>query len=445
MAASSHRIKGQGCAQHEKSFIEFFRHLAMLIDMSGFGNFGLADFPKNEFETRWKKAQNLMNQSGIDALYLSHWGNIAYFSGFRQTYYHDVCYIFVLPREGHPVLVSPISMRGNLENMTWMGDIKYFGKDVGGSAEETLTRLFKSLSFPNKTIGVENEGVALGGGMMNYAPRILETATKPVPGLKFVDCSDLVWKLRKIKSSLEMGYIKKSVDICTKAFRAGLESLKEGMTEREYARVVYKAMLDEGSTDSPLFETLNCRAGSDRYTHFDTRPTDRKIGRGEIVMLDGGTTYRGYWSDLTRQACIGEPSKKQRTLYDAAQKATEAAVDAIKPGVTINEVCSSSLDTVRNSGLGKYLISEGVGHALGLSIHEPPWIRAGINEKLEPGMVLALEPTLYDTPVAEYLRYKPNATGLGGEGIFAVEDNVLVTQSGHEVLNSIPRDLWIVR
>jgi Xaa-Pro dipeptidase len=126
-----------------------------------------------------------------------------------------------------------------------------------------------------------------------------------------------------------------------------------------------------------------------------------------------------------------------------AQKATEAGVEAVKPGATAQEICDAALGAVRKAGFGQYLISEGVGHALGLQIHEPPWLRSAIQEKLEPGMVIALEPTLYDTPIADYLRYKPGASGLGGEGIFAVEDNVLVTNSGHEDLTTLPRELWI--
>jgi Xaa-Pro dipeptidase len=165
--------------------------------------------------------------------------------------------------------------------------------------------------------------------------------------------------------------------------------------------------------------------------------------KGDIVMLDGGTVYRGYWSDIIRQACIGEPSKKQEELYEIARKANEAAIEAVKPGVTVHEICNVALRTVRNAGFGQYLISEGVGHALGLQIHEPPWIRSGSQEKLEPGMVITLEPCLYDTPIAEYHRYKPNETGLGGVGIFAVEDDVLVTESGNDVLSLMPRDLWI--
>jgi Xaa-Pro aminopeptidase len=213
------------------------------------------------------------------------------------------------------------------------------------------------------------------------------------------------------------------------------------MTEREYAGIVYKTMIDKDATDTPFYGALNCRAGSDRYTHFDTRPTNRKIGKGEIVMLDGGTTFRGYWSDITRQACVGEPSKKQGQLHEVARKATEAAIEMIKPGVRAHQVCSAALDTVREAGFGQYLISEGVG----LQIHEPPWLRSGIQEKLEAGMIVALEPTLYDTPVADYLRFKSGASGLGGEGIFAVEDNLIVTNSGHEDLTTLPRELRIAR
>lgn len=412
--------------------------------VDGFKNFGMADFPKKEFELRWRNAQNLMDEQGIDAILLTQNENISYFTGFRQTYYYGVCYYFVLPSEGEPVFVSPISMRGNIESMTWIDDARFFGKDAGGSAEAIIRELMKKLGMSNKTLGVELEGYGLGQGMLIQAPYLMEAIKRDISNVELVDASKLVWDMRVIKSPLEIEYIRKSVDISCKAFKTALESLRVGMTEKEYAGTVYKTMIDEGGVDTPLMAALNCRAGPERYTHFDTRPTDRKMRKGDWVMLDGGMTYRGYWSDITRQACIGPPSKKQEKLYEIALKATEAGIEAIGPGVHVQAVVDASFNAVKESGFEKHLISEGVGHGFGLSIHERPWLRLGVDAKLEPGMILAIEPTLYDTPIAEYLRNKPDASGLGGEGIFAVEDNLLVTSSGNEVLSGkLSKEAWV--
>ena len=416
--------------------------------MSGYGNLGLADYPKDEFERRWKKTNELMHESKIDFLFLSHWVNVSYFSGFRQTYTSDVSYVFVLPRDEAPVLVVPLEMKGNIENMTWMSDVRYYGGDVLGWKDartqpdpaHIIKGLFREHGGQPKTVGVELEGISGGGGMINYAPQVLEAVRNNISGLSFVDCADLVWKMRKIKSPLEIEYARKAAEITCKAFKAGLESLREGMTERELARIVYTAMLDEGATDTPLITSLMCR--SDRYTHDDSRPTDRRIGKGEIVNLDGGATYRGYWCDISRQACVGEPSRKQRELYDIARKSTEAGIEAVKPGVTAHEVCEAAFSVVRKAGFGENVISPGIGHALGLQIHEPPWISYNIHEKLEPGMILAIEPTIYDIPIADYLRGNASSPGTG-ECVFTLEDNLVITESGHEVITPLPRELWI--
>ena len=357
----------------------------MLNEMNGYGNLGMADYPKSEFERRWKKTNELMHENEIDLLFLSHWANVAYFSGFRQTYTSDVSYIFVLPRDAMPVLVVPLEMKANIENMTWISDVRYYGGDVLGWKDSNsqpdpvhiVRELFKEHSGQPKTLGVELEGISGGGGMINYAPQILEAVRNDISGLGVVDCADLVWKMRKIKSPLEVEYARKAAEITSKAFKVGLESLREGMTERDLARVVYSAMLDEGAVDTPSIMSLMCR--SDRYTHDDSRPTNRRIGKGEIVNLDGGATYRGYWCDISRQACVGEPSKKQRELYNIARMATEAGIETVKPGVTAHEVCEAAFNVVRKAGFGENIISPGIGHALGLQIHEPPWISYNIH------------------------------------------------------------------
>jgi Xaa-Pro aminopeptidase len=416
--------------------------------MNGYGKLGMADYPKSEFERRWKKTNELMHEGKIDFLFLSHWANVAYFSGFRQTYTTDVSYVFVLPRDEDPVLVVPLEMKGNIEAMTWMSDVRYYGGDVLGWKDRytqpdpahIIRQLFEKHGGQQKTVGVELEGIGGGGGMINYAPQVLDAVRNKVPGLSFVNCADLVWKMRKIKSPVELDYARKAAEITTKAFKAGLESLREGVTERDFARVVYKTMLDEGATDTPLVTSLMCR--SDRYTHDDSRPTDRKIRGGEIVNLDGGAAYRGYWCDMSRQACVGKPSKKQSELYDIARRATEAGIEAVKPGVTAHEVCEAAFDVVRKAGFGENVISPGIGHALGLQVHEPPWISYNIHEKLEPGMILAIEPTIYDMPIADYLRGKISSAE-AGEAVFTVEDNLVVTESGHEVITPMSRELWI--
>jgi len=410
--------------------------------MSGFGSYGLKDFPKNEYKSRWEKAKKLMEEKHIDALLLTQDENVNYFSGFRYTWYIEVSYrnFLILPLDGEPTLVTPVSMRGNVEAMTWMENVTYFGKDLGGDPAEIVAEVLKKQGLSNKVIGTE-----IDHSMRIWvSQRDFEAIRRGLPKAEFVDASKLIWKLRTIKSPLEIEYTKRSVEISCKAFEKGFESLKEGMSECEFAKIIFKAMLDEGADLGPIKAGLNCRAGSERYTQYNARPSNRRFKKGDIVICDGGTTYMGYYSDITRLACIGKPSKKQREMFDIAREAEEVAVKAIRPEVKVSDVCAVALDVIKNGGFGEHLLSEGVGHGLGLEIHEPPWLELRSEERLQPGMIITVEPCIYDTPTVNFLKLKGGKYSIGGEGVFFVEDNILVTESGHENLSPLSKDLWIV-
>ena len=160
----------------------------------------------------------------------------------------------------------------------------------------------------------------------------LDELRSKFPRTKYSDAAALIWSCRKIKSKLEIDYMTKSCEITCASFGMAFSKTKEGMTEKEVAREVYKGMLDGGGEDMPLKMFLNIRAGPERYSMCDTRPTERRLRRGDILLLDGGLRYRGYFSDLTRLLCVGSPTPRQRELFEAAREAEELGIRELKPG-----------------------------------------------------------------------------------------------------------------
>lgn len=241
-----------------------------------------------------------------------------------------------------------------------------------------------------------------------------------------VDASQIIWSLRSVKSALEIERMRRACDINIKAFEKGLNSIYEGMTELELLQTICAEMFRLGA--DTVFP-LGIRAGADRYSHSNSPPGDRPIGKGEIVLIDGGPGYRGYFSDIIREACIGQPTPRQRELFDISKEACMVGVEMAKPGVTPAEITQAIDNFIDKKGYSAQYVSRGsCGHSIGLDIHEVPLVDLNTNTPLEEGMVLSIEPSLYEE----------------GMGMFNIEENILITRDGYELLTPLNHDLWIL-
>ncbi len=157
-------------------------------------------------------------------------------------------------------------------------------------------------------------------------------------------------------------------------------------------------------------------------------PGNRKIKKGDFVLFDLGVVYQGYCSDITRTVAFGEPTDAQREIYETVRKAEQAAVDSVRPGVKAMEIDKAARNVIEQAGYGSYFTHR-VGHGLGISVHEYPSV-TGTNELvLEEGMVFTIEPGIYH----------PGITGV------RIEDDVVVTADGVEVLTKFPKELLILK
>lgn len=244
----------------------------------------------------------------------------------------------------------------------------------------------------------------------------LQVTVQRVLGDQVVDVSRDVWRVRMIKSAEEVKSIEVATRITLRGILAVCSGLREDITETSLTGVFEKAVRDQGA-ERLAFDPIIAFKPTNSYPH--ALPGTRKLGKRNLVLVDVGVKYRGRCSDVTRMVLWGKPRGDERKSVEAVVEALEAAVDSIKPGVKANEVYEVAAKVLEKHGLREKFI-HGLGHGVGVVVHEPPYLRRGEEIVLEPGMVFTVEPGVY----------------FAGDYGVRVEEVVLVTKRGARVLSS---------
>lgn len=231
----------------------------------------------------------------------------------------------------------------------------------------------------------------------------------------------LVESLRMVKSPAEIAAIKASVQLNSAAFAQALGHFTDTMTEVDLAAEVEYRMRRLGA-DGPAFETIIASGPRTALPH--ARPTSSPIQKDELLLMDMGAKVAGYASDMTRTLVVGKLDSKRRRMYGAVLESQLAAVDTVRPGVSCATVDRAARDVLRGFGM-EHLFVHSTGHGLGLEIHEGPRLGRKERTKLETGMVITIEPGVYQE-------------GFGG---IRIEDTVVVTTRGCEVLTPTEKQL----
>jgi len=227
--------------------------------------------------------------------------------------------------------------------------------------------------------------------------------------------------LRAVKDAQELALIQSAIDISSNAFLHIIEILKEGVTERGIALEMEFFMKRNGA-EVISFDIIMASGKRSALPHG--RATDKKIERGDFILIDFGSKYEGYHSDQTRTVVCGKPSLEQKKVYQVVKEAHDKAIEVIRPGLPIQEVDAAARNHIKEKGYGEYF-GHGTGHGIGLAVHEEPGINMENKGLLQEGMVLTIEPGIY----------LPNWGGV------RIEDMVRVTSQGAEVLTSLPEEL----
>lgn len=238
---------------------------------------------------------------------------------------------------------------------------------------------------------------------------------------EFISASGLVEELRMVKDAHELSQIRLAVRLAEKGFAVARAAIRPEMTELEVAHDLEHAMRKFGATGASFAPIVGV-GGRGALPHG--RPSPMKISEADSVLIDwGANSPEGYKSDLTRVLVTGKVSAKLEKVYRVVLTAQLLGIAAIRPGVTGSEVDAVARQHIESAGFGKYF-GHSLGHGIGLDIHESPRLAAISKTVLEPGMVVTVEPGIY----------LPNVLGV------RIEDDVLVTKDGCEVLTSVPKE-----
>ncbi|NLL43902.1 MAG: aminopeptidase P family protein [Firmicutes bacterium] len=241
---------------------------------------------------------------------------------------------------------------------------------------------------------------------------------------QFLGVSGWAEELRMIKSEAEIENIKRAAKIADDAFAELLPKIRSGVTELDIALELEFLMRKRGAS-AMSFDPIVASGPRSALPH--ARPTDRVFSVGDFVVFDFGCVVNGYCSDMTRTIVIGEPEEQHLLIYDLVLKAQLTSLEAVGPGKTGAEIDAIARDIIGEMGYGEYF-GHGLGHSLGLEVHESPRLSKTDQTVLQPGMLVTVEPGVY-------------IPGFGG---VRIEDLVLVTEGGHEVLSSTFKELYVV-
>lgn len=269
-----------------------------------------------------------------------------------------------------------------------------------------------------KKVAVENDKLTLAQ---------FDEIKSKLPGVEFNVSSDLaqaIERIRIVKENSEIEKIKAAQKIAEDAFSHILTFIKPGVTEKEISLELDFYMLSHGA-EAVSFETIAVAGANSSMPHGV--PGEYKVQQGDFITMDFGATVDGYHSDMTRTVCLGEPSAKQREIYETVLKAQNAAIEALKDGITGVEADKIARDIIEEAGYGDKF-GHGLGHGVGVEIHEAPRLSPKAPHTLKSGHVVTIEPGIY----------------LPGEFGVRIEDMALITDDGCINLTTCPKELIIL-
>jgi Xaa-Pro dipeptidase len=362
-------------------------------------------------DARLTKLLSLFEANKIDAVAINPGSTLTYLTGLN-FHLMERPTVVLIPKTGDPLIVLPELEMEKLKSSRIKLQPFAFGDDPS-TWQDAFSSALRAMSLENAVIGVE-------ATRLRYLE--LNFLQHAVPTAKFTDAGQVFSQLRLQKEDEEIMQMQKAVQIAQDALTATLPSVKIGCTEKEIASELVINMLRLGNDPELPFAPIVSSGPNGANPH--ATPSDRKMVEGDLLVIDWGAAFNGYFSDITRTFAIGKLEPEYETIYKTVQAANEAGRAAGKPGLAAGKVDDTARAVIEKAGYG-HCFTHRTGHGLGMEEHEPPYIFGANEQILLPGMVYTVEPGIY----------------LPGRNGVRIEDDVVVTSDGSRSLSNLPREL----
>ena len=364
--------------------------------------------------SRFDKLNASLQTSELEAVILNPGPTLTYLSG---LHFHlmERPVVLLFAQDQSPALVLPELELQKVASLPY--ELQVFPYPENPSEwDAAFRKATQALGLGGKRVGVEPRQLRLleYGYLKNNAPKA-----------EYSDAEEVLTDLRLKKDQSEIEAMRKAVKIAQSALEATIPSIKIGMTEKELSSELVVQLLRHGSEPEIPFSPIV--SGGPNSANPHASPTERKLQAGDLLVIDWGATYDGYISDLTRTFAVGEVDDEYQKIHEIVQESNAAGRAAGKPGARCADVDIAARDVIEKSGYGKYFTHR-TGHGIGMEGHEAPYMRSDNEQLLEPGMAFTVEPGIY----------------LPGRNGVRVEDNVVITETGADVLSDIPREIRVV-
>ena len=380
-------------------------------------------FAKAEFEQRLIRAQKIMKSYKLDGLLLTSPQNIRYFTGYDSQFWESPTrpWFVVVPSSGKPIGIVPEIGESEFKK-TWLDDIKSWPSPRPD--DEGISLVKSTLDDLQKIYG--QIGAEFGKEMAIRMPVRDLLKLKEIIKTNIVDGSDAIWDMRMIKTNNEIERIKFICSIASDAYNSLPAKLAIGDTERAAVNKLKIDILNRGADNVPFMPGISGPGG---FSQIVCGPSDRILENGDILFIDTGSTFDGYFCDFDRNFAFGSVSSDVERVNEVLWQATEAGIKAAVPGATTLDIFNAMNKIIEDGGAIGNNVGR-LGHGLGLQLTEPPSHRPEEKTIIKENMVLTIEPGM------EYKKDK----------MLVHEENIVIHKDSAELITKrAPREIPIIK
>ncbi len=356
-----------------------------------------------------------METKNLSALFITEPTNLFYFTG--ASFFGEMSFprpaVLIIPRQRESILIThdfhlPID---------WDGDVREYSK-VGEVPVDMVKKAFGDTGCTTGNVGAE-----LGREQrLGISYRDFLGMQNALPGISFVDATDIFWQLRMVKSEAEIEILTRACNIQDSIFKQAFEVVETGMTTREIEKLFQRVITESAAG---LGWVIVCIGDFDPRQAAGSSQPDLRFKAKDLLWVDLGIVMYGYHTDYCRALVVGGQSQAQRNKWDKVRKVLEAGMDATKPGIPVSDLYWAQVNTAEKLDVDmETWTARRFGHGSGLHTTEPPYISPDDHTILMPGMILHIEPGCIEK-----------------DGIYVLEEQVLVTDRGCKVLSHAPWEL----